>query len=97
MITETAFISVKPGTELEFVAAVKARGLTVLQKATGFIDLDIQRGIERPSTFQLTLHWERLEDHTELFRGGPLFVEWREVISPFFAELPQVEHWSHEA
>lgn len=83
--------------ESDFLAAVRSDGVDVLKRAAGFIDIDIKRGIERPSVFQLTLRWERLEDHTELFRGGPLFTEWRAVISPYFAELPQVEHWAHEA
>lgn len=99
MITETAFISVVPGQESAFLAALNERGIAVLQRAEGFQSIAIKRGVERPSTFQLTLHWNTLEDHTEGFRGGPLFPEWRAVISPFFAEAPQVEHWEpiHEA
>lgn len=97
MITETAFISVVPGRESEFVQAVQMQGIEVLKQAQGFIDISIKRGVERPSTFQLTLHWEKLEDHTEAFRGGPLFVQWRAIISPFFAEAPNVEHWIDEA
>lgn len=93
MITETAFISVQPGVEEKFVEALKDGGLAVLNRAQGFRSIEIKRGIERPSTFQLTLQWDRLEDHTEAFRGGPLFTEWRAVISPFFAEAPNVEHW----
>ena len=99
MITETAFISVTPGSEEAFLEAVTSDGLAVLNRAEGFISVIIKRGIERPSTFQLTLLWQQLEDHTEKFRGGPLFTEWRSIISPFFAEPPQVEHWTtvHEA
>lgn len=97
MITETAFISVTPGEESAFLSAVQGEGVAVLQRAEGFIDITIKRGIERTSTFQLTLHWNTLQDHTEKFRGGPLFTEWRAIISPFFAEPPQVEHWIDEA
>lgn len=93
MITETALISVRPGSEAEFVTAVQGAGLALLRQADGFHGITIQRGIERPSVFQLTLTWERLEDHTEGFRGGPLFPQWRAVISPFFSEPPSVEHW----
>ena len=52
------------------------------------------RGIERPSAFLLVIAWETLEDHTVGFRGGELFVEWRALIGPFFAEPPEVEHWT---
>lgn len=93
MVLETAFISVTPGREAEFVDAVKTAGLPILQRAEGFIDLQIQVGIERANTVLLTLRWQTLTDHTVGFREGPLFVEWRAVISPFFAEPPVVEHW----
>jgi heme-degrading monooxygenase HmoA len=93
MITEVAFMSVHPGQEAEFLAALE-QAKQVVARAKGFHSIDVKRGIERPSTFLLTLTWETLEDHTEGFRGGPLFPEWRGHISPFFAEAPQVEHWT---
>jgi heme-degrading monooxygenase HmoA len=93
MITETAYISVRPGSEADFLSALQRDGVEVLKRAHGFHSIVVQQGIERPSVFQLTLQWERLEDHTETFRGGPLFDEWRAVIAPFFAETPVVEHW----
>ncbi|MCU0300833.1 MAG: antibiotic biosynthesis monooxygenase [Candidatus Nanopelagicales bacterium] len=97
MILETATITVTPGREDEFVAAVEQQGRVVLERADGWRSLRVLRGIERPSVIQLHLEWETLEDHTEGFRGGPLFGEWRAVIGPFFAEPPQVEHWAPTA
>ena len=44
-------------------------------------------------SFLLAIGWNTLEDHTEGFRGGDLFVQWRAILGPFFAEPPQVEHW----
>lgn len=93
MITEVAFMTVHPGQESEFLAALEQAKLVVAQ-AHGFRGIDVKRGVERPSTFMLTLQWETLEDHTEGFRGGPLFPEWRGHIGSFFAEPPVVEHWS---
>jgi heme-degrading monooxygenase HmoA len=97
MILETATITVTPGREDEFVAAVEQQGRVVLERADGWRSLRVLRGIERPSVIQLHLEWETLEDHTEGFRGGPLFGEWRAVIGPFFAEPPQIEHWAPTA
>jgi heme-degrading monooxygenase HmoA len=97
VILEIATISVVPGREDEFVAAVEQQGRVVLERATGWRSLRVLRGIERPSVVQLHLEWETLEDHTEGFRGGPLFAEWRAVIGPFFADPPQVEHWAPTA
>ena len=93
MIMETATIAVVSGREEEFLAALEqAKG--VLAQATGWQVIHVHRGIERPSTFMLAIGWETLEDHTEGFRGGELFPQWRALIGPYFAEPPQVEHWT---
>jgi heme-degrading monooxygenase HmoA len=93
MVLETAFISVTPGREDEFIAAVRKDGQPILAEAKGWLGLTVQRGVERASTVLLCISWDTLEDHTVGFREGPLFPRWRAVISPFFAEPPHVEHW----
>jgi heme-degrading monooxygenase HmoA len=92
MIMETAIIDVVPGREEEFIAALE-QGKAIVAQAKGFHVMHVHRGVERPSTFLLALGWETVEDHTVGFRQGPLFAQWREVISPFFVNPPQVEHW----
>lgn len=93
MIMELATMTVLPGREEDFVAALEqARG--VLAQAHGWQALQVYRGIERPSTFALILTWDTLEDHTVGFRGGDLFPQWRAILGPFFAEPPQAEHWT---
>ena len=93
MIVETATIAVQPGREDEFVGALEDAKL-VLAQAHGWRDITVHRGIERPSVFLLAITWETLEDHTEGFRGGALFGQWRALIGPYFAEPPEVEHWT---
>lgn len=93
MIMEAATIEVVPGREQEFLAALEQAKL-VLAQATGFRGIQVHRGIERPSAFLLAITWETLEDHTVGFRGGELFAQWRAIIGPFFAEPPDVEHWT---
>lgn len=92
-VIESAIMSIQPGREADFLAALAQAEATVLARSPGFVRLGVHRGIERPSTFLLTLAWRTLEDHTEVFRGGELFAEWRALIGPYFAEPPQVEHW----
>lgn len=92
MIMETATIKVKPGQEEPFLAALE-QAKQVLAQASGWQVIHVHRGIERPDTFLLAIGWQTLEDHTETFRGGDLFVQWRALIGPFFAEPPVVEHW----
>lgn len=92
MIIETATISVLPGQEDSFLDALE-QAKSVLAQAGGWRAIHVHRGIERPSTFLLAIEWDTLEDHTEGFRGGDLFAQWRALIGPYFAEPPQVEHW----
>ena len=92
MIMETAVFSVVPGREDGFLAALE-QARQVLAQAEGFQVLHVHQGIERPSSFLLAIGWATLADHTERFRGGELFVQWRAILGPFFAEPPQVEHW----
>jgi len=93
VIVETATIAVEPGREEQFVEALE-QAKRVLAQAPGWRDIRVHRGVERPSVFLLAITWETLEDHTEGFRGGELFGQWRALIGPFFAEPPQVEHWA---
>ena len=92
MILETAFITVVPGSEQDFLDALPA-GIEVLKQAQGFVDIEICKGVERSNVFLLKLRWQTLENHTIDFREGPLFAQWRAVISPFFESAPAVEHW----
>lgn len=94
MILEAAFVTVLDGKADEFPAAVEQGRQHVLARAHGFRGIELRRGVERPNTFLLLISWDTLEDHTEGFRGGPLFPEWRGYIGPFFAEAPLVEHWA---
>jgi len=93
MILEAATIEVVPGREQEFLTALEQAKL-VLAQAAGFREIHVHRGVERPSAFLLAITWETLEDHTVGFRGGELFAQWRAIIGPFFAEPPDVEHWT---
>lgn len=92
MIIETATMSIVPGREDEFLAALE-QAKDVLAQAPGWREIHVRRGIERPSTFLLEIGWDTLEDHTVGFRGGELFPQWRALIGPFFADPPVVEHW----
>jgi hypothetical protein len=57
--------------------------------------LEFEAAIERPNVYTFIIHWNKLEDHTETFRKSDSFAKWREIIGPFFAHPPVVEHWSH--
>jgi heme-degrading monooxygenase HmoA len=92
VITEHALLEVIPGREAEFVEAMdKAKALIAASR--GFVSLHVERCLERPSCFLLLVAWERLEDHTEGFRGSPAYQEWRSALHHFYDPFPEVEHF----
>jgi heme-degrading monooxygenase HmoA len=93
MITEVATITVQPGGEAAFEAAV-AEAVGVLRRAEGCLGVALNRCVEEPARYDVVIRWRTLEDHTVGFRGSPLFAEWRALVGPHFAEPPSVKHYS---
>jgi len=94
MILELADIRIQPGKQAEFDLAIQ-RGLNdVISKAKGFCGYKINKGIETPERYVLTIFWETLENHTVDFRQSPAFTEWRSIVGSFFAGPPTVEHFT---
>ncbi|HUW36501.1 MAG TPA: antibiotic biosynthesis monooxygenase family protein [Rhodocyclaceae bacterium] len=94
MILELADIRIKPGTQAGFDAAIKQGLETVVAAAKGFRGYKVNRGIESPERYVLTIFWETLENHTVDFRQSPAFAQWRAIVGPYFAVPPVVEHFT---
>jgi heme-degrading monooxygenase HmoA len=94
MILEVADITIPPGRNDEFDAAIVRGVTTVIAQAQGFRGWKVNRGIESPERYLLMIFWDTVEDHTVHFRGGPLFAQWRAIVGPFFAQPPVVEHFT---
>ena len=60
----------------------------------GFRGLTLSRCLERDDVYLLLVQWERLEDHTEGFRGSPEYGRWRELLHHFYEPFPVVEHFT---
>jgi quinol monooxygenase YgiN len=93
MVLEVALIDVKPGHEDDFAAAY-GKGHAVLAGTPGCRSVRMTRGIESPSRFVLLVEWESVRAHEEEFRATDRFTRWRELIGPYFAEPPRVEHFT---
>src|SRR5262249_14370943 len=93
MILELADITIAPGRQADFDAAIQRGIATVVSRSPGFLGCQVHKGIESPERYILTIRWATLENHTVDFRGGPLFTQWREIVGPFFAKPPVVEHF----
>lgn len=93
MILELADIRIHPGQNAAFEQAIEQGISTVVSGAQGFVGYSVHRGIESSERYVLQIQWATLEDHTQGFRGGPLFPQWRAIVGPFFAAPPVVEHF----
>jgi heme-degrading monooxygenase HmoA len=94
MILEIADITIPPGKQAAFDAAIQLGIETVASKAKGFRGFKVNKGIESPERYILMIYWDSLENHTVDFRQGPLFPQWRAIVGPFFAAPPVVEHFT---
>ena len=93
MILELADIRIAPGQQAAFEEAILRGISTVISQAQGFRGWKVNHGVENPERYVLQIFWDTLEDHTVVFRGGPLFPQWRAIVGPFFLNPPQVEHF----
>jgi heme-degrading monooxygenase HmoA len=91
-VLERALISVAVGQEEPFEAAF-SQAKEAIATADGFRWLELHRGIERPGVYLLLVGWDSIEAHTTGFRGSDRFLRWRELIGPYFAAPPDVEHY----
>jgi heme-degrading monooxygenase HmoA len=92
VILEHAQLSVRPGHEAEFEAAF-ADAKSIIAAMPGFVRLSLLRGLEQGSDYLLLVEWDRLEDHTEGFRGSAQYQEWRRLLHHFYDPFPTVDHY----
>lgn len=92
MILEIAVFEIVPGQEAGFEQAF-AQAREVIAQADGHLGHELLRSHEQPSQYALLVRWQRIEDHTEGFRGSPLFTQWRALLQPYFQRPPEVGHY----
>ena len=94
MITEIAMVEILADKREDFEVAIGVAVDTVLRTAKGFLDFELLHGIEQGNFYTFLIRWETLEDHTVGFRESDLYMQWRAIIQPYFANSPKVEHWT---
>ena len=92
MIREHAILPVTAGREEEFLAAF-GTVRSLIESMPGFRCLTLSRSLETPTAFLLLVDWDRVEDHTEGFRGSPAYDRWKAVLHPFYDPFPDVQHF----
>lgn len=91
MVKELAELTIKPGHEEAFEAAV-ASAVPLFQRAQGSRTMTLERSDEAPQRYRLIVGWESVDDHMVSFRQSVDFQRWRELIADHLAEPPKVEH-----
>ncbi|SDF40693.1 Heme-degrading monooxygenase HmoA [Blastococcus aurantiacus] len=93
MILEHALLAVEPARSTAFEAAFR-QARTLIAGMPGFRRLSLSRCLEREDRYLLLVEWDRLEDHTEGFRGSPAYQEWKALLHSFYDPFPVVEHFA---
>jgi heme-degrading monooxygenase HmoA len=93
VILEHAVLPVVAGREEEFETAF-AQARPIITGSPGCLSVTLSRCLEQPSHYLLLVEWERLEDHTEGFRGSAAYQEWRALLHHLYDPFPTVEHYT---
>ena len=93
VILEHALLPVRPDRHPEFEAAF-AEATPLIAGMPGFRSLRLSRCLEDDGTYLLLVEWDRLEDHTEGFRGSAEYQEWRRLLHSFYDPFPTVRHFA---
>ena len=92
MIIDRVEIPLAAGTEAEFIAAMRQRGLALLRGAAGCSGAEIGRGVENPGRALLLLTWDSVESHVA-YTKTTSFDEFKALVGPYFGGAPAMEHF----
>lgn len=93
---EVAHLDVKHG-ETEAFEAAFAEAQRIIASMSGYRWHQLQKCVENDHRYLLLVSWERLEDHTEGFRGSPEYQDWKRLLHHFYDPSPTVEHYHRPA
>jgi quinol monooxygenase YgiN len=94
VVRETVRITVLPGREAAFEAAV-AEAAPLFQQAEGARTFVLERSHENPREYRLVVGWESISDHPSRSGVSAEVERWRRLVSDSIAGLPEVEHFHH--
>lgn len=93
MILEAAYLTLRPGTDAAFAEAMAA-ARPLIAASPGFRGIEVRPCLEQPGRYLLLVWWDRLEDHTEGFRGSDRYQDWKRLLHGFYDPFPVVEHFT---
>jgi heme-degrading monooxygenase HmoA len=93
MIFEHAVLQVRPGESDAFQDAF-AEASPIIASMPGYRSHQLLRCIEDADRYLLLVEWDRLEDHTQGFRGSPEYQRWKALLHHFYDPFPEVGHYT---
>ena len=63
MLLERSEISVRLGTEQEFLTVMQDKGVPILTSFPGVLNVDLGQGVENSDKFLFLVEWKSLDDH----------------------------------
>jgi heme-degrading monooxygenase HmoA len=81
MLVERSELLIKQGSENDFEAAMRERGIPLLNAVPGVVSVKMGRGVENPDKFILLVEWQSMDAHTA-FKTAPSNAALRQVIGP---------------
>jgi heme-degrading monooxygenase HmoA len=92
MVVEHGVLEVVPGSEDAFEEAFEA-AKSIIAASSGFRSLRLGRCVEERGRYLLIVEWDRIEDHTEGFRGSEEYQTWKKLLHHFYEPFPTVDHY----
>ena len=92
MILEVAHLQIIPGQVPAFEQAFE-EAQRIISAMPGYKGHQLQRSLTDHHRYLLLVRWQRLEDHTQGFRGSPQYQEWKALLHHFYDPFPRVEHF----
>ena len=93
MVEEIFMLEVKPGTERSFENTFN-ESTNIMRQAEGFLGAELRGCIEQENKYLVTVSWN-VEAHVDGFKNSAAFQEMKALLSPFYLNLPQVEHYKY--
>jgi len=92
MITEHAYLYVKPGSELDFETAFP-EAAAIMASTPGFRGMTLSRSVRQPGMYLLLARWKTVDDHLIGFRQSQAYLEWSLLLHKYYDPFPEVEHF----
>jgi heme-degrading monooxygenase HmoA len=92
VVLEVAILDIRHGRRKAFESAF-SRAKALISAMPGYVSHQLNHCLENENRYILLVTWERLEDHTEGFRGSQEYAEWKALLHDFYDPFPDVEHY----